>query len=49
MGGLDSNNNNNLLNSPWSDNNSILYLKKFLNLNTSEKMEDGLEVDSFLL
>ena len=50
MGGLDNNNNNNnnLLNSSLTDSSSILDLKKFLNPNTSEKMEDELEVDSFL-
>ena len=31
-----------------TDSSSILDLKKFLNPNTSEKMEDELEVDSFL-
>ena len=50
MCGLDNNNNNNnnLLNSSLTDSSSILDLKKFLNPNTSEKMEDELEVDSFL-
>ena len=43
-----NNNNNNLLNSSLTDNSSILDLKKFLNPNTSEKMEDEIEVDSFL-
>ena len=49
MGGLENtNNNNNLLNSSLTDSSSILDLKKLLNPNTSEKMEDELEVDSFL-
>ena len=43
-----NNNNNNLLNSSLTDNSSILDLKKFLNPNTSEKMDDEIEVDSFL-
>ena len=49
MGDLtNNNNNNNLLNSSLTDNSSILDLKKFLNPNTSEKMDDEIEVDSFL-
>ena len=49
MGDLTNNiNNNNLLNSSLTDNSSILDLKKFLNPNTSEKMDDEIEVDSFL-
>ena len=48
MGDLTNNNNNNLLNSSLTDSSSILDLKKFLNQNTSEKMEDELEIDSFL-
>ena len=45
---INNNNNNNLLNSSLTDNSSILDLKKFLNPNTSEKMDDEIEVDSFL-
>ena len=48
MGDLTNNNHNNLLNSSLTDSSSILDLKKFLNPNTSEKMEDEIEVDSFL-
>ena len=38
----------NLLNSSLTDNSSILDLKKLLNPNNSEKMEEEIEVDSFL-
>ena len=48
MGDLANNNNNNLLNSSLTDSSSILDWKTFLNPNTSEKMEDEIEVDSFL-
>ena len=49
MGDLaNNNNNNNLLNTSLTDSSSISDLKKFLNPNTSEKMEDEIEVDSFL-
>ena len=37
-----------LLNNSLTDSSSILDWKTFLNPNTSEKMEDEIEVDSFL-
>ena len=42
------NNNNNFLNSSLTESSSILDLKKFLNPNTSEKMEDEVDLESFL-
>ena len=42
------NNNNNFLNSSLTESSSILELKKFLNPNTSEKMEDEIDLESFL-
>ena len=45
---IENNHNNNLLNSSLTDTSSIFDLKKFLNPNNSEKMEDEVEIDSFL-
>ena len=48
LNNIENNHNNNLLNSSLTDSSSILDIKKFLNPNTSEKMEDDLDIDSFL-
>ena len=42
------NNNNNFLNNSLTESSSILCLKNFLSPNTSEKMEDEIDFDSFL-
>lgn len=48
LNNIENNHNNNLLNNSITDSSSILDLKKFLNPNASEKMEDDLDFDSFL-
>jgi hypothetical protein len=48
LNNIENNHNNNLLNSSLTDSSSILDIKKFLNPNTSEKMEDDLDIGSFL-
>ena len=46
---IENNNHSNLLNNSLTDSSSILDIKKFLNQNENEKMEDEVEIDSFLL
>lgn len=49
LNNLDNNGNGeHLLDNSLTDSSSILDLKKFLNPNNSEKMEDEIEIDSFL-